>query len=353
MVKKLVIGVLVMSLVGGAAVALLDSSAPAPIAAVAPTTTRTAAPAVAPTATNQPVSAPVLATPQPAQNSLNNVGTVWASSGTIVALTSVGMTLALPDGSEVYVELGSPTYWQAQGVTLQPGDTVLVDGFFNGENYHARTVTTASGAVLALRNETGQPLWSGGNENSGAASGTGQAQVPAEEWVTVAGTVLSLTTNGLVMQTDDAQPLTISLGQPNFWPAQNVTLAAGDAVELRGFWQADQFHVGQLTKIATGERILLRDPNGRPLWGGPGRNQGSTASGAQAGSGQQANGTGGQGNNANSAQAGGQGNRGGGGNGNGGSGNGRGGSNGGQGSNGQQQRAQLHTPTTVTPAPGQ
>jgi hypothetical protein len=32
-----------------------------------------------------------------------------------------------------------------------------------------------------------------------------------------------------------------------------------------------------VTNTTTGERLLLRDPNGRPLWGGPGRQGGRSA----------------------------------------------------------------------------
>jgi hypothetical protein len=39
-----------------------------------------------------------------------------------------------------------------------------------------------------------------------------------------------------------------------------------------GYWQGSTFKAGEITKTATGERLMLLDPNGRPLWGGPGRN---------------------------------------------------------------------------------
>ncbi len=201
----------------------------------------------------------------------------------ILELTTVGMSLALEDGSEVYVELGSPEYWQAQGVKLNSGARVTVDGFFNGTDYHARTVTTSDGAVLALRNEAGQPLWSGGGGNgSGANGGQGQVQIPADQWVTVEGTVSALTNNGLVIQTADAQTMTISFGRADFWQTQAVTFAIGDAISMLGFWQGNQFSAGQVTKTATDERILLRDPNGRPLWAGPGRGQGNGNGGQHA-----------------------------------------------------------------------
>jgi hypothetical protein len=32
---------------------------------------------------------------------------------------------------------------------------------------------------------------------------------------------------------------------------------------------------GDITQISTGMRVLLRDPNGRPLWAGPGSGNGN------------------------------------------------------------------------------
>ncbi|MCC6617341.1 MAG: hypothetical protein IT320_27960 [Anaerolineae bacterium] len=290
MLKKIIIAILVVTVVGGAAFAMLDRPAviaaetltPAPTAQVtAPEPTR-AGVEVAPAGTAQPVQQ---------QQSVNNVGQAWSATGTIAELTAVGMTLALNDGSTVYVELGSTDFWQSQPVPLNIGDVVTVDGFFNSTDYHARTVTNANGATLALRDENGQPLWSGGASNgNGANGGQGEVQVPADEWVTVEGTVTALTNNGLVVQTTDAQTLTVSFGRADFWQTQAVTFAAGDVISMMGFWQADQFQVGQVTKTTTGERILLRDPNGRPLWAGPGRGEGNGSGNNRNGDGNNGNG---------------------------------------------------------------
>lgn len=267
MFKKIIVGLLVMTVVGGAAFALLDRQNIASSEMLTPTATHQQANGQA----NSGLAA---------QESISNVGEVWSSRGTILDLTTVGMTLVLENGSQVYVELGSPEYWQAQGVPLNAGAVVTVDGFFNGTDYHARTVTTSDGAILALRNEAGQPLWSGGNgDGRGANGGQGQVQIPADQWVTVEGVVTALTNNGLVIQAVDAQTLTISFGRADFWQTQDVAFAVGDAISMLGFWQGNQFSAGQVTKTATGERILLRDPNGRPLWAGPGRGQGNGSGG--------------------------------------------------------------------------
>lgn len=266
MLKKIVVGLLVLTLIGGAAAALLDSQTSA--ASDIPVTTAQqgqGGQGGRPEVTGEPVNA-----------AASSIGDPWSASGTILELAIVGLRLQLADGSEIFVELGAPDYWQNQDVTLLAGATVTVDGFFNGTDYHARTVMTSDGAILAVRDENGQPLWAGSSGAGGGSNGgQGEVQVPADQWVTVEGTVTALTNNGLVLETSDGAALTVSFGRADFWQQQAVTFAAGDAIALLGFWQGDQFSPGQVTKTATGERIMLRDPNGRPLWAGPGRGQGS------------------------------------------------------------------------------
>ncbi|MBK8020616.1 MAG: hypothetical protein IPK19_04085 [Chloroflexi bacterium] len=270
MMKKLLVGLLLITVIGGVAASLLSQPA-------ASTTSASA------TATHQPQgrNAQPETTREPANNAVNMVGDAWSSSGTILELTAVGMTLQLEDGSEIFVELGPETYWGAQGVTLLAGADVAVDGFFNGTDYHARAVTTSAGVVLSVRDENGSPLWSGGS-SGGSNGGQGEVQIPADQWVTIEGIVTALTNNGLIVQTSDDTTLAVSFGRADFWQQQSVTFAIDDAITLLGFWQGDQFSAGQVTNTATGERILLRDPNGRPLWAGPGRGQGNGNVGQQA-----------------------------------------------------------------------
>lgn len=224
---------------------------------------------------------------QQLNQSVDNIGEPWSATATIAELGDVGMTVTLEDGSPVYVELGPSFYWQEQGM-LAVGDVITIDGFYNGDQYHAASITQVDGTVLALRSEAGQPLWSGGASNGGGAShgsqgagGTGQVQIDPEDWVTMTATVATVNRNGLTIATAEGEVMVLSFGRADFWQSQAVQFAAGDAIEVQGFWQDGQFQTGQVTKTATGERLLLRDPNGRPLWGGPGRNGGQGGNGGQ------------------------------------------------------------------------
>jgi hypothetical protein len=224
------------------------------------------------------------------------VGEPWTAAGTISLIDFAGLTLSLPD-SEVYVELGPQAYWQDQGVELQVGDTVTVDGFAGEQGYHAATVTTASGEQIQVRTADGQPLWSGGVQNqNGARNGATNAsalqdgshvpqpQAQVDEWITLEGTLIALNRSNFTLQTTAGEQITFQAGQPRFFESQGVTLAVGDEVIVVGFWQGTQFSAGDITRVATGQRVMLRDPNGRPLWAGPGNSNGN-GNGGNAGNG--------------------------------------------------------------------
>lgn len=253
----------------------------------------TAIPTTSEIPTLQATSAPATTngTPQPVVQAQGIMGDAWQADGTIALLEDFGFTLTTVDG-DFYVELGPPTYWQAQGINLAVGDAVSVEGYYNGQQVHARVVTVGD-AQLIIRTQDGQPMWSGGASNeNGQSNGTGQAQVAPEDWVTLVGVIGTMTNSSVTLNVDDGTVITLQMGRPDFWQSQGITLTDGDPVEVLGFWSGSQFMAGDIRKTATGETIMLRDPNGRQLWGGPGRNGNS---GTQ-GNGNQGNGNHGQGN---------------------------------------------------------
>lgn len=290
--KKIIVAVLVVTVVAAAVMAAIEVQGNAAATATQEAmATQTATPTNAGNAgqgKQQGKNAGNGAAAQQKRNqSLNNVGEPWSAAATIVELGEVGMTVRLTDGSEMYVELGPSSYWQAQGA-LAVGDAITIEGFYNGDQYHAATITQADGTALALRTATGQPLWSGGGADSGGAGnggqgagGSGQVQVAPEDWVTLTGVVVAVNRNGLTIETAAGEVLALTFGRADFWQGQAVQFTEGDAVEVKGFWLDGQFQSGQVTKTSTGERLLLRDPNGRPLWSGPGRNGGQGGNGGR------------------------------------------------------------------------
>ena len=215
--------------------------------------------------------------------SLDAQGEPWQASGTITALDDVGFDFDTDNGESVYIELGPPDYWQSLDVTLEVGQIVSVTGSINEDMIHAAQVILEDGQVLAIRTDSGQPLWSGGadesrGQNAGHTEGepNPEPQVNVDEWVTIQGTLMSFQGNNITMGTAEGDLITFQTGQPRFFVSQGITFQVGDVIEVLGYDQGGQFMAGDITQLSTGLRVMLRDPNGRPLWAGPGNGNGST-----------------------------------------------------------------------------
>ncbi len=218
---------------------------------------------------------------QPVAAAEGAIGDPWEASGAIASLDDYGMELALENGETVYVELGPPYYWQSQGVALQVGQIIAVTGTINEGQIHAAQVQLEDGATLQLRSEAGQPMWSGGLSNAHGQQGENgdgdhipdpQAQV--DEWITLEGTLMSFQNGSMTMSTSDGDLIAFQTGRPSFFAEQGVSFQVGDAISVVGFYEGDQFVAGEITQLASGQRVMLRDPNGRPLWAGPGNGNG-------------------------------------------------------------------------------
>ena len=188
--------------------------------------------------------------------------------------------------------------WQSQGVVLNLGETAMVVGSINEGMIHAAQVALSDGQTLQVRSETGQPLWSGGVTNGqGGNAGPGdgdhvpEPQAQVDEWITLQGTLMSFQGGNMTMGTLDGDLIAFQTGQPRFFAEQGITFQVGDEISVLGFYEGDQFMAGEITQVSTGLRVMLHDPNGRPLWAGPGNGNGNAG-----GNGNGGNGRGGGGN---------------------------------------------------------
>ena len=218
-----------------------------------------------------------------------SLGEAWMETGVIAAIEDAGIQMTLESGETVFVELGPPEFWTTQGVTLEVGQTVTVDGSNNEGMIHATAVLTADGQVLQVRSETGMPLWSGGADHeqgqSGSADGehSGEPQMQVDEWITIEGSLMSFQGGNMTMSTLEGEILSFKTGQPRFFADQGITFQVGDEIIVVGFYQGAEFQAGDITQVSTGLRVMLRDPNGRPLWAGPGSGGGGGGNGKQGG----------------------------------------------------------------------
>jgi len=219
---------------------------------------------------------------EPAMVAEGSLGEPWLEAGVIAEIDDTGFQFTLISGEGAYIELGPPDYWQNQGVALEVGLTVIVDGSINEGMIHATRIMLPDGQILQLRSETGQPLWSGGVNNAqgqNARTSEGERvpepQVQVDEWITIEGTLMSFQGGNMTMSTADGKIIDFQTGQPRFFAEQKVTFQVGDEIIVVGFYQNGQFSAGDITQISTGSVVMLRDPNGRPLWAGPGNGKGN------------------------------------------------------------------------------
>jgi hypothetical protein len=214
--------------------------------------------------------------------------------GTVAQVPEDGVDLVIEtsDGEELTVGTG-PRYMASQGFSLQTGESVQVRGYWEGGEFKAARVTRlADGQTITLRDELGRPAWAGAGRNiQSGYSGQGREDVPAitstgqasvEEWLTLQGTVVSVDADTLIVQTASGEQ--VSVENRAWWFAQEQGFSAqvGDQVTLVGFYEGDdpstgsglRFEVGQIDDATNSQTVLVRDENGRPLWAGRGRRGG-------------------------------------------------------------------------------
>jgi hypothetical protein len=209
-------------------------------------------------------------------------GDPWQASGVITTLDDNGLTLSLESGESVYIELGPPSYWQTQDNTLQQGQQITVVGTINDGIIHATEVQLTENQVLQVRNDQGQPMWSGGvsqgqgaNSSQGDGTHTPDPQAQVDEWITINGTLTAFQGSTMTIATSDGELISFKTGQPRFFADQGVTLQVGEELTVVGYYDNGQFVACEITQVSTGSRLMLRDPNALPLWAGPGNSNGN------------------------------------------------------------------------------
>lgn len=103
--------------------------------------------------------------PNPGTPQANITQTVTIA-GVVQSFDGVGLSLSTDDGAPLWVQLGQSRYVSAQGVTFNTGDHVTVTGFYeNGQFQASIVVNDTTGQTLTLRDGSGRPLWAGGPGN--------------------------------------------------------------------------------------------------------------------------------------------------------------------------------------------
>lgn len=216
----------------------------------------------------------------------------WVTlTGAVISTDAQSLTVDTAEQGQLTVSLGEMGFADTQGVTFNPGDAVTLMGFEGdtGQFQAGQITNTTTGQMLLLRDPNGRPLWAGPGRNGQGQGGGQQAQARGQgqgpglggnhtgtplaagnDWLTVEGAVVSA--HPFTVDTAEYGQLSVQLGPPWFADTQGVVFNPGDSVTLLGFaGQGAAFQAGQITNNATGQVLMLRDPNSRPLWAGQGQ----------------------------------------------------------------------------------
>lgn len=91
-----------------------------------------------------------------------DVGEWLTLAGEVVGVEASTLVLATDDGQTLEFGLGPEWFWSEQGVPLESGEQVTVLAFEeDGEVKVGQISLASSGTILALRDTDGRPLWAG------------------------------------------------------------------------------------------------------------------------------------------------------------------------------------------------
>ena len=151
---------------------------------------------------------------------------------------------------------GNEGYYSQEGDGIPANDLVKGGGYRSGTNQDNSSSYPANGI-----GQDGQPQVSGGD-------GLGIGLADVKEWLTITGTVESLETDLWMVMLSDGTALEIEGRILSYLEEQDFTVNTGDLLNLMVFVENEDYEVGQIENLTSGEIAVVRDENGRPLWAG-------------------------------------------------------------------------------------
>ena len=204
-----------------------------------------------------------------------------------------GIALKIKTGTGTHlVHLGPQWFIERQDINIVAGDRVEVTGARaarSGEEVFLAAEVTKGEYVLKLRDDDGYPVWAGwrrgargmrgkGSGGRGMAGGTCRPYDAGKEEM-VNGEVVAVEQvaprrsmgTGIALKLNSGKnPVFVVLGPHWYIERQDMTIAAGDTVDVKGVKTVRRgkeiFLAAEVTK--DGEVLKLRDETGFPLWAG-------------------------------------------------------------------------------------
>ena len=127
------------------------------------------------------------------------------------------------------------------------------------------------GAGSAGQGQGGQGTGGGAGGQSGLAASGGDPQAEVAEWVTLQGTVESVSVDEAVIAVSTGEAIVLDGRAWSFAQQAGFSMQAGEQVSLTGFYEEGEFEIGMVEDLTSEQSIQLREQSGRPAWAGDGR----------------------------------------------------------------------------------
>ena len=160
-------------------------------------------------------------------------------------------------------------------------------GAYNGEDA-GYGPGDGTGNVVPPEDGTGyginNPMGGYGNQPEDAPlDGTHDGIADVSEWITVSGTVQSVSSYEVVITLSDGTTFVLDGRELYFVNESGFVLSVGDSVTILGFYDDGVFETGQIT--TSSGTIVIREDDGTPLWTGGGVGTGASQGGGFGGGG--------------------------------------------------------------------
>ena len=102
------------------------------------------------------------------ETGLANVEEILTYAGTVASITNELWIVNLDDFGSLEIEGRILSYLQENGFSVSVDDQVVINGFIEGDDFEVSGIQNqTTGVKIAVREETGRPLWAGGRGGGG------------------------------------------------------------------------------------------------------------------------------------------------------------------------------------------
>ncbi len=195
----------------------------------------------------------------------------------IVQLSVIGALLIALIGGTAYVLINpqdTEAGWaggQNRQAASQPASEVNGTGYSGGDRGATEPPARNERSEALAGNAYGEGLGQGKGPAQGAngvpGAGALEGAIGAGAWEQIQGIVTEMD-HDLMIKTTDGTEILVGLGPETYREQESFILTVGDEVIINGYEEDGEFKASVVENLTSGERIILRDEAGRPMWGG-------------------------------------------------------------------------------------